>query len=501
MDNVIIDDKKSIEDPVDPGDNHQDQDPDPDLDPDPDQDQDIFGKIYSVRDGPLDDDFFLKDYYPYEVETREVETREVEKTDKAKRRKKTKAKRTEPFGRYGLSFLDINRTINPTYQNFKEPSKGAKIVIMGKTGCGKSILIKKLMYEKRDAIPMCMVISPTEGCSGFFKEFVPPSLIHEKYDPVILSSVMLRQKTAVRWYKQTGHNPWLMLVMDDCMGDKKKIAKDPALPDLMKNSRHFNILSVIVCHDVMDLPPFARSNLDGIFLFKVTAPKTIKKISGELIFIPEKDLSILLGELGDKECIYFDVNGFNANGGKWKKCTHHFKVFPEDLLMTKKFKFCHDQVWDIEDAYGKKNDFSDSEEEDLSAPMGKKRKNEENLLLEGMGRQVIQAKKFQAKRSKVDMDSDSEEETSDSSDDNDDARKKPKTKPKQKPGSKKKKKTTKIKTKSSAKTMTKVNIKNKTSAKIKAKENTAAKTKSKSKINGATPTNKIVKKDTKKVSK
>ena len=394
-----------------------------------------FNQIYSVVE---DNDYNDEEEEEEEEEVVEEEEEEEEeeedvcddenvKIKKKKKKKKNKKKKKEemettggeeslslprvhpPFGTYELPFLNINEIINPTYQNIREPSKGAKIVIMGKTGCGKSVLIKKLMYEKRDAIPTCVVISPTEGCSGFFSKFVPLSLIHEKYNEEILSAVTARQRLVVNWYTKTGHNPWLMLVMDDCMGDKKKIAKDRALPDLMKNSRHFNLLTLIVCHDVMDLPPFARNNLDGIFLFKVTAPKTIKKISDEMVYIPEKDLKNLLRGLGDRQCIYFDVNGFNASANDWRNSTYYFQVFPEDF---QEFKFCHKQIWTIEKIRGNNNNNNDDDDDNdgtkvmVNMATKKKRKigTEDNLLLEGMGRIQMIKKETKEEEKKIEED-------------------------------------------------------------------------------------------------
>jgi ABC-type cobalamin/Fe3+-siderophores transport system ATPase subunit len=59
------------------------------------------------------------------------------------------------------------------------------IVIIGKRGVGKSVLLKDILYYHRD-IPVGVVVSPTETANAYFESFVPKMLLYEEASDEIL---------------------------------------------------------------------------------------------------------------------------------------------------------------------------------------------------------------------------------------------------------------------------------------------------------------------------
>ena len=80
-------------------------------------------------------------------------------------------------------------------------SPGAIVGVVGRRGSGKSIIIKDLLYSKRDVLPFGMVMSGTEAGNGYFGKFIPEVFVYDDFDGASLEKLLERQKTlsADRW--------------------------------------------------------------------------------------------------------------------------------------------------------------------------------------------------------------------------------------------------------------------------------------------------------------
>jgi archaellum biogenesis ATPase FlaH len=68
--------------------------------------------------------------------------------------------------------------------------KSPMIVIIGKKDTGKSFLVRDILYNTQHAFPIGTVISGTEVANEFFQHMVPSKLIHDKYQPSIVTNVI-----------------------------------------------------------------------------------------------------------------------------------------------------------------------------------------------------------------------------------------------------------------------------------------------------------------------
>ena len=76
-------------------------------------------------------------------------------------------------------------------------ARGPVIVMLGKRGTGKSILIKDLLFHHQD-IPIGTVISGSEDGNHFFRSLVPRLFIHNEYNTGIIENIIKRQKEAMK---------------------------------------------------------------------------------------------------------------------------------------------------------------------------------------------------------------------------------------------------------------------------------------------------------------
>ena len=219
--------------------------------------------------------------------------------------------------------LDLDMVV-PNRESIKTDKGGTKICIIGKPGTGKSVLIKDLIYSKKDIIPVGTVISGSEDSNKFYETFFPKLFIYEKYNKSIIERFIERQKIAKEKFGDTW-NPWSLLVMDDCMDDVR-IFNDPIMIGLFKNSRHWSMMSIFACQYVFDFKPVIRSNIDSTFIFREPNAITREKIWKNFAsIIPTfKLFNQLMDEItSDYTCLYID-NFTTSNN--WQDCVYYYRA-------------------------------------------------------------------------------------------------------------------------------------------------------------------------------
>jgi len=77
--------------------------------------------------------------------------------------------------------------IPPSTSRHKDPDYGgAKLVVIGKPGTGKTTLISSLLYSKKHIIPIGIVMSGSEDSNGHYKKMLPNTFVFNDYDEDVI---------------------------------------------------------------------------------------------------------------------------------------------------------------------------------------------------------------------------------------------------------------------------------------------------------------------------
>jgi len=152
-------------------------------------------------------------------------------------------------------------------------ASGPVVVFIGKRGCGKSYLVRDLLYYHQD-IPIGVVIAGTEEGNGFYGKMVPKLFIHNEYNTAIIENILKRQKSVLRQirkemetYKRSTIDPRTFVILDDCLYDASW-TKDKMMRLLFMNGRHWKIMLIITMQYPLGIPPNLRTNIDYVFILR-----------------------------------------------------------------------------------------------------------------------------------------------------------------------------------------------------------------------------------------
>lgn len=157
-------------------------------------------------------------------------------------------------------------------------SDGSVIVIIGRRGTGKSVLLRSIMRAKSH-IPAGIVCAGTESGNRAYGGPggpMPSEFVYDAFNQKAVERLIARQKKLAPKNMQ-GLPPPAFLILDDCMYDKKFMNTE-TMRFLFFNGRHFNIFFVITAQYCMDLPPFARQNIDWFVTLRNAVRNDRKKL-------------------------------------------------------------------------------------------------------------------------------------------------------------------------------------------------------------------------------
>lgn len=156
------------------------------------------------------------------------------------------------------------------------------IVMIAKRGSGKSWVTKAILYHFYK-LPVGIIIAPTDRENCFYGDFFPNSYIFYEYKSAIIKRLLFRQQIMIKKMKEKEKNgkkldARAILIMDDCLAEKKKWVNDPYLKEILMNGRHKHITYVLTMQYALGITPDLRSNFDYIFLLAEDFITNLKKI-------------------------------------------------------------------------------------------------------------------------------------------------------------------------------------------------------------------------------
>ena len=134
-----------------------------------------------------------------------------------------------------------------------------KILFVGRSGGGKSVAMRHVLFEMREGIDLAVCFTPTEEARLHFEQIVPPSCVHDKLDLDVVERALALQKVNLERNKERS----ILLVADDCAFDKG-VWRSPTVRSAFMNGRHFRTGLVLSMQYLMDLSPDLRTNVDYV---------------------------------------------------------------------------------------------------------------------------------------------------------------------------------------------------------------------------------------------
>jgi hypothetical protein len=237
------------------------------------------------------------------------------------------------------------------------------IVIIGKRGVGKSVLLKDILYHHRD-IPVGVVVSPTETANAYFESFVPKMLLYEEASDEILEKFLKRQidistekKRELKKFGSSQIDARAFLILDDCLYDKKWISSTN-IRSIFMNGRHYHIFYIVTLQHALGLSPILRNNIDYVFIFRNNIRKEREKIYNHYAgMFPtfEAFEQVMLQTTENYECMVID-NKTQSN--KLEDQVYWYKAEKKD------FRMCSPDLWELQNLEEQRQEMGYRKDED-----------------------------------------------------------------------------------------------------------------------------------------
>lgn len=239
--------------------------------------------------------------------------------------------------------IEVEIPIKEFNMNMIQPD--SVCVYVAKRNSGKSTLIKDTLFYHQD-IPVCTVISPSEEENAYFSKFIPPMFIHYEYSSHLLDRVIERQKNIIAKVNQdpiTNRNvdTRMVVVMDDCLYDKKAWSKDVNIRRIFMNGRHLKLFFLLTMQYPLGIGPELRSNVDWVFLLRVNNVKDKERLYEYYAgFFPNYAIFEQVFDQLTENYGCMVINN-NAKSSKIEDCVFRYKA-----QLHPEFKMCHNEFWE-----------------------------------------------------------------------------------------------------------------------------------------------------------
>lgn len=138
---------------------------------------------------------------------------------------------------------------------------GRRILMIGRSGSGKSSLVEDIVECIRDRYQYMIGYTPTKDSVNMFRKMMPDSVIHDTgFDREHFASMI----ESLNELDDQGKKRNLLILLDDCMYDPT-ILKSPEMNKACMNGRHWGCGMINCVQYLMAIPPAIREQQDYVF--------------------------------------------------------------------------------------------------------------------------------------------------------------------------------------------------------------------------------------------
>lgn len=222
----------------------------------------------------------------------------------------------------------------------------SRILCVGQSGSGKTVMMQYLLYCLAKKLDMCVVFCPTRDTRQEYEQHVPKCNVFPSFDKKQLGKICdaqkkLSQRIGEAETRGLAHAPLrkICVVLDDCMFDKAEMS-GKAMRYLMMNGRHDNFCFLNGVQYVVDFPKDLRSQIDVVVVFPEANFEYRDPLRKNLlgVFKSDEQLVRTFNEgLRSNEALVFDTKAYR------EKRPHLF--FCKAMFPLPKFRVGSDLFW------------------------------------------------------------------------------------------------------------------------------------------------------------
>jgi hypothetical protein len=154
-----------------------------------------------------------------------------------------------------------------------------RILFLGKTGSGKSRLLRYILNENIHLFSKTFIICPTERINKFYSKLIPPENIFDEYSEEWVDRLVKRLSSMAESGSEL--KP-ILLILDD-LGAENDIKNSKALQRIMCRGRHLSINVWFSAQYIYMVPPVIRNQFDYIMCGQSNR-QSLEILSDEYLF-------------------------------------------------------------------------------------------------------------------------------------------------------------------------------------------------------------------------
>jgi hypothetical protein len=220
--------------------------------------------------------------------------------------------------------------------------------ILGKTHCGKSVLMYLIMYSLSKHFNYGKAMSPTLSSRKKFESCMPLHFIDNPSVDELTAFISVVKETYIDEDRRGQRHRRSYFIADDTAFDKQFMGAK-VLKDLMMNGRNYNCFRMLVLQYICGIGPDLRSNLDYLFVFWHNSKRDQRAIYETWFSMMDRKVFNLVFAKATENygCLVIDMRKANTTRD-WHNCVYWFRV-PEKYAAggLPEFRMCDDDFFNI----------------------------------------------------------------------------------------------------------------------------------------------------------
>lgn len=228
-------------------------------------------------------------------------------------------------------------------------SPDSGVGILGKTFCGKSVLMYLIMYKLSRHFNYGKAMSPTLSSRKKFESCMPLHFIDNPSIDELTAFISTVKETYIDEDRRGRTHRRSFFIADDTGFDKQFMGAK-VLKDLMMNGRNYNCFRMLVIQYICGMPPDLRGNLDYLFVFWHNSKKDQRAIyESWFSMMDRKTFNLVFSKVTENYgCLVIDMRKATTTRD-WHDCVFWYRV-PENYVVPggmPDFRMCDNDFFKI----------------------------------------------------------------------------------------------------------------------------------------------------------